>query len=90
LCSVGYANAIALASVVTERDRIIARAITADPILFRRQRQGHTMPRHYSFNTPVCTQSWTWIGSIHGLDCVRIFGELCGLDWVGWLWPRFL
>jgi len=35
-------------------------------------------------------QSWTWIGSIHGLDWVgldwvRILRKLCGLDWVRWL-----
>jgi len=23
------------------------------------------------------------------MDSVRIFRELYGLDWVGWLWPRF-
>ena len=37
-----------------------------------------------------CTQSWTWIWSIHGLDWilldwVRILRKLCGLDWVRWL-----
>jgi len=37
-----------------------------------------------------CTQSWTRIGSIHGLDWIlldwaRILRKLCGLDWVRWL-----
>ena len=44
-------------------------------------RHGRTDGRTY------IVQSWTWIGSIHGLDWigldwVRILRKLCGLDWV--------
>jgi len=49
-------------------------------------------PKHVGLTWPKQAGSELDMDLIYpyiGLDWVRVFRELYGLDWVTWLWPRF-